>query len=102
MALTALASILSGLLSPAGMADEQIGHEVLHSLPDADLIAEDVAFESRDGSYIVTSVRQRKVLRIAADGTVTDLLTASQVPMWGAFAVALDPSRNTLWVTTSA
>ncbi|HUI59314.1 MAG TPA: hypothetical protein VLX90_03790, partial [Steroidobacteraceae bacterium] len=83
-ALSALIALGCPLSLPGAPGENQ--HEVLHSLSDSDLIVEDVALDPRDGSYIVSSVRQRKILRISPDGAATDLLTANQIPMWGAFA----------------
>src|SRR4029077_440426 len=69
---------------------------------DPDLIAEDIAFDPADGSFLVSSVRERKIVRIAADGSVSDFITTARFPMWGAVALALDSRRGILWTTTTA
>ena len=77
-------------------------YESRYSLGDPDLIAEDIAFDPADGSFLVSSVRERKIVRIAADGSVSDFITTARFPMWGAVALALDSRRGILWTTTTA
>jgi hypothetical protein len=77
-------------------------YEVRYSLNDPDLLTEDIAFDPVDGSFLVSSVRERKVVRIATDGAISDVITTTQIPMWGVFALALDTTRHILWATTTA
>ncbi|HEY3785431.1 MAG TPA: hypothetical protein VGL55_09135 [Steroidobacteraceae bacterium] len=84
----------------AGTAPEH--HRVSVRLNDPELVTEDLLYIRTDGSFLVSSVRERKVVRISPDRTVSDFLTTQRIPAWGLFALALDPSRGALWVTTSA
>jgi hypothetical protein len=77
-------------------------HELRYSLNDPDLLAEDVAFDSADASFLISSVHERKIVRIAASGEVSDFITMAQTPMWGVFALAVDARRGVCWATTTA
>ncbi len=72
------------------------------ALYDSALIAEDVAYDPAHGTFYVSSVRQRKILRIGRDGAVEDFITAAQAPLWGVYALAVDSTRGFLWATTTA
>ena len=71
-------------------------------LTDPALIAEDLAYDPTDHSFYISSVHERKIVRVAADGSVSDFLTAAQTPLWGVYAVAVDSERGILWATSSA
>lgn len=75
-------------------------HEVRWSLADPDLIAEDIIADAHDGSFFVSSVHERKILRVAADGSSEDFLADPDALRWGVFALALDAARGILWATT--
>jgi len=78
------------------------GYTTYLALKDRDLIAEDVAYDAAGQAFYVSSVRERKILRIGVDGAVEDFITAAQWPMWGVYALALDSARGVLWATTIA
>lgn len=77
-------------------------HQVRFRLNDPDLIAEDLIYVPADRSFLVSSVRKRKVVRISPDGQTSDFITSDRIPAWGLFALALDTRRQVLWVTTAA
>jgi hypothetical protein len=77
-------------------------YKARYSLGDPDLLAEDIAFDPSDGSFLVSSVHERKIVRISANGAVSDFVTAATVPLWGVFAVSIDPRRAICWATTTA
>jgi hypothetical protein len=79
-----------------------VEYEVHQSLSDPELLTEDMIYDPADGSFLVSSVRERKIVRVVRDGKVADVITSTQIPMWGVFALALDPHRHVLWVTTTA
>jgi hypothetical protein len=72
------------------------------SLPADGLITEDVAYDPQSKRLFVSSVRQRKVLVIDASGATSEFLKSGQDSLWGVFALAVDPGRHRLWVTTAA
>jgi hypothetical protein len=71
-------------------------------LTDAGLVAEDIVFDPADRSLLFSSVRERKIIRLARDGSVSDLLPPGRPGVWGVFALALDAARGVLWATTIA
>jgi sugar lactone lactonase YvrE len=73
----------------------------LSSLP-AGLLPEDVAHDAKTGRTFVSSVRQRKIVIVAADGTVKDFVPGGRDGLWAVLGLALDPARRTLWATTAA
>lgn len=77
-------------------------HAFVTSLEDPDLVAEDITCGRERGSFLVSSVRKRKILRVSTAEGVQDFITAVQIPLWGVFALSLDRPRNVLWATTSA
>lgn len=72
------------------------------ALKDPGLIAEDVAYDAEQHAFLISSVRERKIVRLGADGAVEDFITTAQAPMWGVYALAIDARRGLLWATTSA
>jgi len=77
-------------------------HTRIATLSDSDLVAEDLVCEERNDSFLVSSVRKRKIVRVAGAGQPQDFVTESRVPMWGVFALGLDLPRRALWATTFA
>jgi len=79
----------------------QTAHERVATLGDSDLVAEDVVCDRTDGSFLISSVRKRKILRLRSDGEVSDFVTQANPPLWGVFALGLDSQRHILWATTA-
>lgn len=74
--------------------------KVFH-LAERGLITESVAFNAKDQSYFVSSVHQRKIVRVDATGKVSDY----SIPSDGLFSVLgikIDLARGWLWAATSA
>ncbi len=91
------------VLSSARSAEQSpSSHEVMRSLSDADLLAEDLVYNPLDRSFLISSVHERKILKVTEDGRAEDVVTTNQFPMWGVFALALEPRRQILWATTTA
>jgi len=77
-------------------------HAVLATLPQPDLIAEDLALDPRDGSRYASSVREGRVLRLDAAGQWSDFLDRSALGAWGLYALVIDPARGKLWLGSAA
>jgi hypothetical protein len=71
-------------------------------LDDAGFLAEDIAWSKRTGSFFLTSIREKKILRVASNSDITELANFSKDPGWPLFAIVADEARNTLWVTAAA
>ncbi|MDB4917188.1 MAG: SMP-30/gluconolactonase/LRE family protein [Gemmatimonadetes bacterium] len=66
-----------------------------------DLVAENIAFDSRDGSFLIGSLHQRRIYRVnPRDGSVRPF--AGPAPEFGAvLGMKLDLRSNTLWANTA-
>jgi sugar lactone lactonase YvrE len=76
--------------------------DVAFTLADRELITEGVAYDTRTKSFFVSSVRKRKVVRRDAQGTVRDFVASGQDGLFAATALAVDPTRRALWVSSMA
>lgn len=74
----------------------------LLTLPDSLLHPEGIAWDQARSRWLVSSVRQRKVVAIDAHGAATDFVASGQDGLDAVLAIAVDPSRNLLWVTSAA
>jgi hypothetical protein len=79
----------------------QTAHERIATLGDSDLVAEDIVCDRAGGSFLISSVRKRKILRLGADGKTSDFVAQANPPLWGVFALGLDSQRHVLWTTTA-
>lgn len=78
------------------------GSERAFELADASpLITEGVAHDPKTGSFYVSSVHQRKILRVNKDGSYAEFSKGSD-GLWGVFGIRVDAPRRQLWVTTMA
>ncbi len=74
---------------------------VAFTLPDKTLITEGVAFDPRSGDFFVSSIRQRKILRVSKGGASTDFLEPRD-GFYSMVALDVDSSRNVLWASSHA
>jgi hypothetical protein len=84
------------------LAQPSRDYAVARTLDDPHLITEDIAFDAADGSFLISSVRERKIIRLDRAGRSRPLplnLTGWQA---GFFGLALDPGRTVLWATMAA
>jgi hypothetical protein len=77
-------------------------HEQLAVMPEADLVAEDLAIDPRDGLRYVSSVHAGSVLKLDAAGNWSVAVKAADLSAWGVYALALDASRERLWAGSVA
>lgn len=75
---------------------------IAFTLSDADLVAEDIAYDSVRHRFLVSSVRRRKIVAVDSAGRATDFTRSGADSTWGMFAVRVDPVRQVLWATTAA
>lgn len=84
-----------------GLQARRVGHEdVVFELPDRRMIPEAVAFDEVTGSYFVSSIHQRKIVRRSAEGQLTTLLPSET--LWSVSGLAVDGPRRLLWAGTGA
>jgi hypothetical protein len=73
------------------------------SLPDPDLLTEDIAYDPATHRFFVSSVRQAKIVAVdQRGGAALDFVPAGRDGIWGMMALAVDAPRGVLWATTAA
>lgn len=70
------------------------------ALPDAGLLAEDIDYDPRSRTFLLTSVLERKIIRVQSTGSATDF--AASPDHWPMVAIKVDASRNRVWATEVA
>ena len=65
------------------------------------LVPEGLAYEPGARAFFVSSVRERRVLRVDSSGTAHPFADRTS-GLWSAFGLGVDPGRRRLWVATSA
>jgi len=75
---------------------------VAFTLADADLVAEDIAYDSVRHLFLVSSVHRRKIVAVDSTGHATDFTRPGADSTWGMFALHVDAARQLLWATTAA
>jgi sugar lactone lactonase YvrE len=69
-------------------------------LPDSDLLAEDVDYDPTVHRFLVTSVRQKKIIAVKDGGATFDFATAPD--NWPMMAIKIDRSHSVVWATEVA
>ncbi len=80
-------------------APVSLGKTVI-TLPDAGLIAEDMDYDPRARSFLVTSIKEKKIVRVDKGGSVAHF--ASSPDGWPVAAVKIDARRGRVWATEVA
>jgi sugar lactone lactonase YvrE len=74
--------------------------EVAFTLPDAGILAEDIDFDPHTQTFLISSVLEKKIIRLALDGRVTDF--APSPSHWPMLAVKVDSKHKLVWATEVA
>ncbi len=74
--------------------------EVAFKLPDAGLIPEDIDFDPQSKTFLITSVLEKKIVRVSSSGQVSAF--ASSPSGWPMLAIKVDAKRNRVWATEVA
>jgi len=73
------------------------------TLPDSDLLTEDIAYDTGSRRFFVSSIRDAKIVAIdRSGGAARDFVPAGRDAIWGVLALAVDARRGVLWATTAA
>lgn len=83
-------------LSPQGTA------EFAFSAGVADFMPEGIAYDRDTGSFYLSSVRQRRVLRVDSSNERVNLVGSGEYGMLAALGMKFEPRQRRLWVATSA
>jgi sugar lactone lactonase YvrE len=87
---------LAQLRQPVG------GSTVAFRLAEKDLLTEGIAYDPASKAFFVSSVHRRKIVRRAADGTVSDFVKEGQYGVGAVLALALDEKRGRLIACSAA
>jgi hypothetical protein len=80
-----------------------VSHAVVaFTLPEKDMVSEDLAYDPATRTFFVSSVRHRKILAVGPGGAVCERVRAGQDGIWSVLALAVDAPRRTLWASTAA
>jgi len=72
------------------------------TLTQKDLITEGLAFDPESGDFFVSSVRQRKILRVNKKGKASDFTASKQDGLWAVLGLKVDAPRRALWACSSS
>jgi len=67
-------------------------------LQEKDLLPESVAYDPKDGSFYIGSVRKGKIVRRDKNGVESDFIQPRQDGLWGVVGIKIQPTRRVLWV----
>jgi sugar lactone lactonase YvrE len=84
---------MAALRAPLGTSS------VAFTIGEKDLLPEGVAHDAKTGAFFVSSVHKRKIVRVA-DGRASDFVPEGQDGLLSTLAMAVDPARRALWVST--
>jgi sugar lactone lactonase YvrE len=72
------------------------------TIPEKGFVAEGVAYDPVTKAFFVSSVRHRRIVRMAPDGKVTDFVAAGRDGLRSALGMRVDAKRRALWVASEA
>jgi sugar lactone lactonase YvrE len=64
-------------------------------------VPEGLAHDPRDGSFYVGSVHERRIVRVSADGVVSEFAPAAFAGLMSVMGMQVDPDEGVLWVCTA-
>lgn len=70
------------------------------TVPQRDLIPEGLASDPVDGTFYLSSIYHRKIVRIAADGKISDFVTEAQDGLLGVLGIKVDPRDRSVWAAS--
>jgi hypothetical protein len=74
--------------------------EPAFELPDRGLLAEDIDYDPGSKTFLITSVLEKKILRVTPEGKATDF--ARSPSGWPMLALKADSTHNLVWATEVA
>jgi hypothetical protein len=75
--------------------------EVAYRLDEPEFVPEDVAWDPVSGGLLLSSIRQRKIVRVDDQGRQTRFAGYPETDMLAALSMAVDAERRRLWLTTA-
>jgi sugar lactone lactonase YvrE len=82
--------------------DHPVGtSRIAFTVPGKDLLVEGVAYDAKTKAFFVSSVHRRKIVRVAPGGEASDFVAEAEGGLLSPTALAVDPSRRSLWASTA-
>ncbi|HEY7574249.1 MAG TPA: hypothetical protein VIB08_03750 [Thermoanaerobaculia bacterium] len=75
---------------------------VVFRIPEKDLLTEGIAWDARSGSFFVSSVRHRKIVRRTKEGALSDFVPEGRDGLQSVLALLVDGKRGLLWACSAA
>jgi len=89
--------------APDAIAENKmpISHaEAVLTLVDPNILAEDIDYDSHSNAFLITSVLEKKIIRVTMEGKATDF--AQSPSHWPMLAIKIDANHNLVWATEVA
>lgn len=77
------------------------GAPVAFRLAERDLIPEGIAHDPKRKEFFVSSIHKRKIVRVRADGKVSDFIAPATGGIGGVLGMRVDPKRDALWAAAN-
>jgi sugar lactone lactonase YvrE len=74
--------------------------EAVLTLVDPNILAEDIDYDSHSNAFLITSVLEKKIIRVTMEGKATDF--AQSPSHWPMLAIKIDANHNLVWATEVA
>ncbi len=94
-------------LATASPAQEEasrtpVNHSLIaFTIPEKDLLPENVAYDPLEQAFYVGSTRKGKVVKVDKQGKVADFIAPRQDGLWMVIGMKVDATRRVLWVNSS-
>ncbi len=75
--------------------------EIAFKIPQKDLIAEGITYDSVSRSFFVGSLYCRKIIEVDASGKAQDFISEKQDGIWSVLGMKVDAKRRILWANTA-
>lgn len=76
------------------------GAESVFTLEDPGIVAEDIDYDAQSKSFLITSVLEKKIIRVDSDGKAVDF--AQSPSHWPMLAIKVDAVHKLVWATEVA
>ena len=76
--------------------------ETVFTVSQKDLIPEGLAVDPSSGTFYLSSIYHRKIVRIASGGTVTDFVAEVQDGLLPVLGIHVDPADRSLWAASES
>ena len=74
---------------------------IAFSIPEKDLLPENIAFDQLTGSFFIGSTRKGKIIRIDEEGHQSTFISSKQDGLWMIIGMKTDAKNRWLWVCSS-